>query len=883
MISPPGWILRLVEYYCPYALHETVIGDIWEQYEADFLTNGKRYANWRIIWNALRFLRPGIVLRNRNSKLKINTAMFKTNILIAFRSMAKHSFHSIINILGLALGISFLLMVYFFVSHEYGQDRFHEDSDKIYRTYQQITKTETGEVDRTIVTMPVPLAPELEQNFPAVEDAARVITSPGNIRRGSENFEEVIMMVDPSFFTLFSYPILAGNSTDPLVLKNELFLSPELSKKYFGLEDPIGQNLQVTLQDSTINFTVGGIVDPKKASSSLKFDVLIHFDYLALFLDEDFMTSYMVGIIENYLKVQPEQVSLVEEQSTEFFREKTKTRSAEGEEVSLLLQPLSDVHLNNEFGAGIAQVSNPLYAYIFLGLGLLVLVIATLNYFMLTGSHSLTRMKEFGVRKTMGAISSQLIFQLITESLVVAAISAIIAIGVTWLFLPVFNSLSGVELVFDLSIGTFLFTIGLLVGISTAAGLLSSGFLVRLKATESLKGIMKFGGSGFTRKAMVVTQFTFSVSLIVATLVFRAQMRYITGKDLGFTKEALLELSLGNVGELERSREVFQLYKNEVARKPEVGHVAAVLNDMGNPWTRFGFEQEDGTTKFSYFNLVTSDYLQTMGLELLEGRDFREGESENSIIINEAFVQEYGFEDPLNAQIPGKNFEGPHEIIGVIKDFHFSSLHEKIEPLMLTCGFGNYRSGITRLSSYNWPPIYNRIVVQSNTGDFQQLEQTLSNTWFAVSPQKPFNMTFYEDILATKYEQEQRWSKVFDYASIFSLGIAWLGLIGLTQLSVKKRIKEVGIRKVLGSSSWNVSVLLSRQFLLLTGIASVISWPIAWYGLSRWLDTFEYKIDLGLSWFVLAAAIVVGVTFLSVWLQTFKTANMNPVKSLRVD
>lgn len=880
MMHPPKWALKFIEWYCPSALQETIIGDVWEQYESDHRTRGKNYAKRMAYWNALRFMRPGILLRDRKSKLKINISMFKINIIIAFRSMAKNSFHSIINIVGLTLGMAFLILAYQFVSSEYEFDRFHVDSDRIYRLYQEIRKADSGETDRTLATMPVPLGPELEERFSNVQHSTRVLITQGNVKRGTESFSESILLVDREFFDVFDYPFLEGTSSEPFSTKNEIILSPRLAKKYFGNREAIGKNMQLTLQDSLVNMIVTGIVDPRRTESSLKFDLIIPLEFLNIFLSEDFMNSYTVGIVDNYIKLSVNNPGQVATEISEYM---TSRADRDGEEVLVGLQPLKELHLDNELSGGFATISNPLYSYIFTGLGFLILVIATLNFVMLTSSHALTRTKEFGVRKTMGAVKSQLISQLITECLAITVISSVLAYAIAWFFLPVFNSLAGAELVLEISLGTILF-VGLLLSIiSIVAGLISSGFLVKLKPTQALKGELKFGRGNIARKVMVTLQFTFSVGLIIATFIFRQQMQFISSKDLGFDKNQLVELSLGNVGDLESSNELVQLLSQELSNQPEISNVSAAMNDVQNSWTQLGFAQEDGSVKFSYFNLITPEYIEVLGLEILEGRTFRPNETGSSIIVNETFVREFGLENPVSAQIPGKDFQGSHEIIGVIKDFHFSSLYEKIKPLMIACDFGSFRTGVSRLNSYYWPPVYNQLVIKSTTGNYPELENIIKSIWSDVTPDRPFSLSPYDDLLAKRYANDKRWSKVFDYAAIFSISIAWLGLIGLTQLTVKKRIKEIGIRKVLGSESWQVSVLLSRQFIWLAGISSIIAWPLAWYGLSRWLNTFEYKIDLHLGIFALTTILVIGITCLSVWVQTLKAARANPVKSLKVE
>lgn len=379
---------------------------------------------------------------------------------------------------------------------------------------------------------------------------------------------------------------------------------------------------------------------------------------------------------------------------------------------------------------------------------------------------------------------------------------------------------------------------------------------------------------------MVVVQFSLSIGLIIGTLVFRSQMQYVSHKALGYDKAHLLEVSTGNVSTRERGENVYRRFKSLAESKPEIHSVAAVMNDMDHTWTAFAFEQEKVIYR-TYFNLVSEGYVLAMGMEIVEGRDFHEGEPGNHILVNETLVREFGLEDPIGKQLPGEHFTEQHQIIGVVKDFHFSSLHEKIEPLILALDESALMSGRVGMSSENWPPAFYQLVIRANTNDFHLLTATLEEIWQQVQPDRPFQLQFYDTILDRKYEEERRYSLIIDYAALFSLLIAWLGMMGLTQLTVQKRLKEVGIRKVLGSSPVNIALLISKRFMLLVGIASLIAWPLAWYGLSRWLSGFAYKVHLNPWLFLLAGAVVLGATFVSVSFQTIRAALLNPVKTLR--
>ncbi|MEP1033804.1 ABC transporter permease [Ekhidna sp.] len=884
-MEPPKWIIKLINLYCPPQLAESVIGDVWEQYLNDKERLSKSRAGRRLLWNALRFFRPGILLRNSKTQL-INRAMLRINLLLALRNMRKYKFYSLINVLGLALSIMFGLLVFFYVQNAIQHDSFHAEHQSIFRFTKENRNRETNELISRNNTEGNQLASDLRNEIPSIQYISRLISGSGYVKKGSETFSEKIMLVDPDFFRMFSFPVLEGNFTQPLENISQVVISPAMVEKYFGLADPVGKELELVVGNDPFTFIVSAVADPIEELNSIPFDMVVHIDHLKnLVPSPSFLTGYEVSFMETYIKLDPsENVKAMEELLTESYERFAQTED-EPEKTFVRLQPISTLYWwSNRFPQeGEAKTYNPDYVYILIGLCLLVLVIAVLNFIMLTSSQSLNRIKEFGIRKTMGAFKRQLSAQLLLEVFILAMMAGLLALISTHQFIPVFNNLANATLKFQLSselVGFIFLLIGIISVISSA---ISSSVILRLKTTSALKGTLSLGGSSFTKNLMVVVQFTFCVGLIIGTIAFKNQMNYVSNKSLGFEKDQLVEVELpGNLDET-GAKKAYELFKTKLRNHPDILNTAATMTTMSVQWTIFRFDQEDDSKFSANFNLVSPDYVNTMGIELIAGRDFREDDTGKAIIINESMVKEMGWENPLGQQIPGKNFERSHEIIGVVKDFNFNSLHNEVSPLIMATEVDYMREGLTGISSYVWPPQYFTVMIKVAPGNAAETADFIETTWKETMGALPFEMKYVDDILNEKYKEEKRYSAIINYAAGFSLFIAWLGLLALTRLVIQKRFKEMGIRKVLGSSSLNIILLVARKFILLIGVATLLASPIAWWLLQDWLESFAYKVDLSPVVFILSGFAVIVVTFVSISIQSLKISNINPSEALRME
>ncbi len=881
--NPPRWATKFLHWYCPERLIEGIEGDLLEEYENLISQEGLKKANRKFIWTVFRFFRPGIIFRNRKVNKLIIMGLYKNHLLVAWRSMLKYRFYSAINILGLALAVSFVFLSYLFIYNELSYDNFHRNKDKIYRLNTHMVDRETGEQisrDHSGVT-PIPLAPELGASIPEIREYARYGSSSGTINHKETPYEEVISLVDPSFLRVFSFPFIAGDRNTALDDANNVVITKEMAIKYFEGLDPVGGSLEITMNDSTRIYFVSGVIDNMESVSSIPFDFLIAFERFGMLVPERLLTSYHVAFIESYVMFD----SPVKEDVSQLLSEAI-AKDTERSRARLIvdIQPLMDIHLNPEI-EGIARMTNPQKLWIMSALALLVLIIATINFITLSTGHALNRVKEIGLRKTLGAFKSSLRIQLIFESFLVTVISGIMGLGLTKIIVPFFNSLLGSSIVFDplpIHLGFFLL---IAIAISIISGGIQSTALLGFRPVDALKGKKVFTSKeSWLNQGLIIVQFSVSIMLIIGTVVIRNQLHFIQNKDLGYDDDRLVQINMHSSDDTEFSKKLVERYRAEAMTNPQIISVGASMNSFRDPWTKLSFLQVDETSEDVYFNQIDKEYLSTLDIKLKEGTGFiSDGVAGSGIIVNQSLVDHFAWVNPFEMQIPGKNFEGTHQIIGIVEDFHFSSLHNKIEPLILALDDDPIASGITGLSTYVWPSNLHQLIVRIGPGDLSNAIDFLERSWMNVNPDKPFTYDFVDEILAQNYEEEARWRKLIDAASIFALVIAWMGLLGLTRLNVQKRIKEIGIRKVMGSSLWDVISLLSRRFMVLVSISMIISFPVAWIVLEKWLESFSYRIDLNILVFIAAGIAVLVISMISVSLQTTRAARANPVDSLRYE
>ena len=803
--------------------------------------------------------------------------MFKNYFKIAWRYLLKYRQYSIINILGLAVGITCCILIMLFVRSEFSYDRFHSNSDRLYRVWQH--EKADGEDFINTVT-PIPMAAALQTTYPEVESTCRVYLFNSLIKLGNTSFNENIMMVDSTFFQLFSFKLLSGSKENPFPTSNSIILTPATAKKYFGNANAIGKTIEIPLGDEKTLFTVAGIAESSPEASSIKYEMLIPYSNAKFVFNQRMLHNWFNVFNETYVLLRKNVKVTDLERKFPLMMKQQLGENYGKEEFNVHLQPITNVHLNTSLPAGIQPTSNPKYAYILATIGILILLVACINFITLSIGRSTSRALEVGVRKALGAERKQLIRQFWGEAMLVTLMAVILGLVISFLLLQPFNHLIERNLVmhFDILFIAFCFlliaVIGLLAGIYPA--IILSGF----NAVEVLKGKLSLkNNAGFFRKALITGQFVASIVMIICTMIIGQQMHYLQTKDLGYNKEHVIIVPTNK--NRKDGFALAELYKNELQKQPGILDVSASVFSLAEiPWATLGFKDSKNIYRDFQFNQVDLYFIDAMKIKMAKGRSFQpdnKADYNNSVIVNEALVKEFGLKDPV-----GKKFDNYSQtIIGVMKDFNYESLHTPVKPLVLSLNGDTIMRQSSDISFAISPQP--RISVRLKPGDISKEISMLKDAWKTIAPNQDFEYHFLDEALAASYKQEQKMSVIVRLASALSIFIACMGLFGLATLTVVKRTKEIGIRKVLGANVGSIVKLLSTDFVWLVVIAAVIAFPVAWWAMHQWLADFAYRVGISVWVFFIAATTAIIIALATVSMQAIKAAIANPVKSLRTE
>lgn len=819
--------------------------------------------------------------------------MLKNYLTIAFRSLWRSKVHSAINVIGLSLGIACCILIVLFVKDEWTFDTFHSKADRIYRVWG---REDWGENQLFFyVSTPFPMGPALKENFPEVEHHVRIHNIGPQVKVGENLFTESVTFAGQDFLEVFDFPVTAGDKASALRSQNSVVLTQAMATKYFGDADPINKTISIQFGDTFEEFAVKAVTQDPPINSSIQYNILISdLNYPRLY-DERVLTSSWFNITpETYILLRKGvNVKEIESKFPSVFKtilgeeEFTKSHYAVG------LQPLTTIHLDTNFPAGAAAVSDPKYSYILGAIALLILFVACINFVTLSVGRSLKRAKEVGIRKVAGAGRKQLIAQFIGEAVIITMISLVTGVGLALISLPLFNDLSGKQLFFPLSafmaivLGTLVVIIGIFSG-SYPAFVLSA-----FKPITILKGSIQPGSSKQgMRKVLVGVQLVLSVFLISSTLIMRNQLSYLQNRNLGFNKEQLAVVPL-NVPRTQGNRltervkagfERVEQFKNELSRIPDVVGVCGSSHDFGNgSWVGIGYTDDNGTYRTFNMNVVEPDYFRVLKMEFAAGRNFDENnpsDARRGLIVNEAFAKQLGWDDPIGKRIPAKKFID-HEVIGVVKDFNFESLYTKVQPLAMVMDPQVILSGTESIDIDNSP--IPKLLIRLRPGNMSTAVDQVKSVWDKVTGGEEFVFTFVDQTLASQYRSDQNLGKIVSIATLLAIVIGSLGLYGLASLAMQNRTKEISIRKVLGATEQSLLVLLSREYVYMVGIALVISVPVTWYLMSQWLQSFEYKIEIGWESFILAGGISLVIALFTISYQTIKTASSQPAETLKYE
>ncbi|MEZ5039429.1 MAG: ABC transporter permease [Saprospiraceae bacterium] len=793
--------------------------------------------------------------------------MLKNYFKIAIRSLFKDKVIAAINILSLAIGFAGVIAIFFYVSNEMSIDRFHINGNRVFRlTYDETIKVADG---RHLATTSPPMGPALVANYPQVEKAIRLRYTQDVVLsyKDQQNYEQNLVYADPAFFELFSFPLQKGNPTQALAAPNTIVLTPALAARYFGSEDPIGKSLVL---DGETSLTVTGVLKEAPLRSHLDFDGLISFSTFKVpFGYPVNLQSWGWISFHTYLLLKDAaSAPVVEAQLDQFLADNMSAQRAE--RATLHLQPLKDVyfHSGTMLNSNAHKNGSLVYTYGLSVLALLLLLVAGFNYMNISTARSIKRAKETGIRKVMGALRKTLFVQFVGEAMVVALCS----LGLGLLLVEIFKGyiFTVLNLENQVTLGDYLFLLPLFIGMALLAGFLAglypASVLSRFRIIDVLKGQVKTGQGGLNiRKALIIAQFVVTAALISSSLVVTQQMQFIRNKALGFESEQLVSLTLQRSDFLERYPLAHQIF----TQNPNVLQVSAgdIFDDnYGSvPIIPEGVNAEDAPA----MNLMGGyfDYLSTLGVNFVEGRDFSSqhpGDTANSVIINEAAAKVFGWDNPLGKKLQISNIKEA-EVIGVIEDFNYKSLHDPIGPLVLVVPE-------TRMKHF---------ILRIKTDNLQQTIASLQEDWAKFASDSPFEFAFIDEQMNKVYQADNRFSGLINFFSMLTILLACLGLYGLMATMVQFRSREIGVRKVLGATVVQITTLLSRQFVLLLVLANGLAIPIAFIAMRSWLSNFAYHIDLNWTFFLLASVLTILLALFSILHQSLKAAWGDPVKSLR--
>jgi len=886
-ISPPKWADRFLAFYCKPEFLEEIQGDAHELFERK--ANESLFkAKLAFIWNVIRFFKwSNIKITNNNSNF---IAMTSNNFKVAARVLWKQKVNTALNIGSITIGMACFILISLYVQQELSFDKFHDKGDRIYRTW---SKEDYGQGQEFFYTSsPLPLAPALEANIPEVETTVRVDYNRFLVGEGENRINEQVGIVSSNFFDVFSFQLVSGNSSTPLG-REDVVLSESYATKYFGTSNAVGQKLTFQIGDEQVDYTVSAVMADMPSNTGFQMNMIVS--------NEDLERFYDPRALQAWFNIAPETFVLLRQNADiESVRAKLPgmIQSVLGDEVEegeyeLGLQRLSDIHLDTAFPAASMPVGNPNYVYVLATIGLLVLVMACINYTTLSTGQSIKRAKEVGIRKVVGAQKSGLVWQYLSESILITFCAVILGVVLAHVLLPTFNDLAGASLTIPFTLESFgvLALIIILVGMLT--GIYPALVLSNLKLISILRGGSSGGRrTGLFRNSLVVFQLLLTIFLISGSLVMRQQLNYLQNADVGYQKEAMVYLGMyaqegaeGLIGRIESGFDNANIIKPKLESYPEIESIGMANHMFGSSgWTKIGFSDKQGL--FKEFSLLITDayYNSSFAIEIIAGRDFDPElaiDKRESILINEAAASYFfGDESPLEKRLPGDDF-GEHKIIGVVKDFNFESLHNEVQPLVITQNAAPIFQGGSDFSINSNP--LPKVFFKYTGSNLLAVAEILEDVWSSTFPNEELNFSFLDERIRLMYENEARINQIAGLATMISILIAAFGLLGLTILVVNTKIKEIGIRKVLGASPWTIMRILLVQFSAQLIIAFIISIPVTWYVMDQWLNDFAYRIDIGVLVFLVSGLISFTIMMTVISYHALRAAQVNPVKALRTE
>lgn len=879
---PPKLAQKILHRFLRDDLAEEVLGDLDEKFYS--LTENKSAFRAKVnYWyQVINYLRPFAIRKSRPAYLN-QYDMIQSYFKVSWRNMLKQKMYSFIKIGGLALGIAACFLISLFIREELSYDKHYADHDRIYRFVGVFN--DDGDVSKD-VWFQAPFASAVKQEYPEVEMTARynagVLFGAGNaqIRRADriENtYEEGLAYVDQSLLDILQLPMVYGSREHALSEPNTIVITKRKADKFFPGEDPVGKLLIVN-NDVDHAYKIGGVVKDFPATSHIQFDFMITMTGREFWKGEQNWwgaTNY-----PTYVKVRagtdPKALAdkitkgIVEKYILPLMIAETKMSDKEArailEKGHLELQPLTSIYMGADVNDRLPH-SDMRFIWLFGTIAAFIVIIACINFVNLSTAKSANRAKEVGLRKVVGSQRNSLIGQFLTESIVFSLLSFILGLVLAWLLLPFFNQLSAKSLIFPWTEWKLIpIVAGAVIIVGLLAGLYPSFYLSSFRPIQVLKGNLSLGSkNSYTRSALVIFQFTTSIILIVGTFVIYQQMDFILNKDLGFNKDQVMLIQ--GAGTL---NEKIKTFKEELLQQSQVKNVSVsdylpVSDTKRNGNTFFIEGKVDGERGVSgQFWRVDDDYVGTMGMKILEGRNFdpQKATDAKSAIINQVMVKQLNLTDPIGKRIT--NYGDVWEVIGVVENFHFESLKKNIEPLCLVLGHS--------------PDI---VSVKIASADLHGTIEEITKIWKRFAPHQPIRYTFLDERYSVMYDDVKRMGRIFISFAVFALSVACLGLFALSAFMVEQRSKEISIRLILGASMKSIFNLLTNNFVKLVFISFVIATPVAWYVMQKWLEDYVYRIDISWDMFIIAGLMALVIAMLTVSYQSIKAALVKPVNNLR--
>jgi putative ABC transport system permease protein len=794
--------------------------------------------------------------------------MLQNYLKIALRNLFRNKVFSFINIAGLSIGLACCMLIVLYTKDEVSFDRFHKNVNNIYR----ITTTETspeGKVAKFGITGMMP-GPSFARQIPEIDKFVRLQGQRFNIKKGTEVLAQEATKVDSSFFSVFTFDFVEGSPQTALKDPQSIVITEEVAEKYFGKKSALGKTLSIDYDGGFQPFTIAGVIKKLPQNSSIKVELLFPF-HRDKKPDHEWINFYLNTFVTLKPLANPK---AVEAKFARIYAHDAKDQLVEAKKswnytskIQYGLQPLLAMHLSTDFKAqnGLYNDSNPMYSYVLMGLAVFLLLIACINFINLTVARSVKRSKEIGIRKVIGGDRKQLIYQFMGESFVLSLIAFLLAFVLVELTLPLFNTLANkalaVSYLFDYKLIISYFLLFILTGF--LAGFYPALVLSDFKPVDTLYGRFKFTSRNYLQKSLVVFQFSLAAFMMMATLILYYQFDFLTHQNLGYDDKNIVTLETGQINRIET-----ETFKNELLKNANIQQVAPKNGGYWNTMANVNNKQE---IVFS-MDVIDHNYLPTFKIPIVKGRNFSidfPSDSSQSVMVNETFVKEAGWKNPIGQTIDFFFNKHKYQVVGVVKDYHYSSLYEKINPQIFTTDPQRSDFGMLNI----------KIKPTNTPATLKYIEKVFKQ----LRPTRPYSYEFKDESNFKQYEKEAKWKQIITFSAILIMFISCIGLFGLATLSAEKRTKEIGIRKVLGASATIIVTMLTKDFLKLVLISLVITFPVAWFLADKFLSDYPYRIQLNGWMFGIVALVLVLITLLTISYQALKSALANPVKSLRTE